>query len=108
MPNHSLLTLIISISLRLGGINDLAHLGFLLISQVDIPRSPVLLQPVRLGCAGNGNHALSSNPRQGHLADRTASLACDFLDLIHDLLVGVEIFTLELGGYPRLVGITKK
>lgn len=97
MSNHSLVRRGIPVTLRLRSVNDPPHLILLLIRQLHIPRRPILLQPLRLGCTRNCNHALGSNPRERNLGRGAALLCCELLDLLDDGFVLVEVFTLEFG-----------
>lgn len=57
----------IPIPSRLRTINNPPHLLPLLVGELNIPRRPVPLQPLRLGRARNSNHALSGDPRKRDL-----------------------------------------
>ena len=78
-----------------GSIYNPAHSRLVFRGQFHIPRSPVLFQSFGLRCSGNCNHALSGYPSKRNLADVTAFAGREFLDLLHDSLIFVEIFALE-------------
>lgn len=106
MTHQSLLCRSISVPMRLGLVNDPAHFLFLLLCQFNIPRSPVLLETVDLGRAGDRDHSLCSNPSERDLANRAALSGSKFFDLFDDCFVFVEVFTLEFRGYSTNVSVT--
>lgn len=89
----------IAVAVRLSSIDNLAHLLFLFLGQLNIPRSKVFLQARRLGSSWNRNEPSSSNPRKRDLADGATLTHGEFLDLFHDCLVLVEVFALEFGNW---------
>lgn len=95
MTHQCLLRRGIPIAMWLSSINNPAHLLLLLLSQFNIPRCPVLLEPRGLGCTWNGNHSLGSNPGKCNLADSAAFLRRELPDLLNNCLVFVEVFALE-------------
>jgi hypothetical protein len=84
--------------MRLSSINNPTELLLLSLSQINIPRCPVLLQPLHLGSTRDSNHTLSGNPGKRDLTDRTALANSELLDFLDDCLVFVEIVALEFGG----------
>lgn len=95
MTHQSLLRRSIPLPMWLSSINNPPHLHLLLLTQLDIPRSPVLLKPCSLRRTRNGNHPLRSNPGQRDLADRAAFLRRELFDLLDNGFVFVEIVALE-------------
>lgn len=87
----------ISIPLWFSRINNPPHLSLFVISQVNIPRCPVLLQTVRLGRTRNSNHSLGRNPSKRDLCQSASLANSEFLDLLYYSLVLVEVFALKLG-----------
>lgn len=82
------------------GVNQFAELLLLLVRKLNLPCGPVLFEPLHLGCAGDGNHALRVDPRDGDLGRSVALLRGKHLDLIDHGLVLVKVFALEFGAYP--------
>lgn len=80
-------------------INDASNSLFLLLSQFNISRCPVFLQPLCLTRARDGDHTLSCNPRKRNLGYGTTFLDGQLFDLFNDCFVFVEIFSLELWNY---------
>jgi hypothetical protein len=97
MPNHGLMTWWIAVPEGLGRIDDASHILLLLLRQLDIPRRPILLQPVRFRRARDGDHALRSDPSKGDLSRGAPLLGGELLDLLDDGLVSVEVLALKLG-----------
>lgn len=109
MTNHSLVSSTIPISLGLSRINNPPHLSFFFLSQVNIPRCPVLLQTVRLGRTRNSNHSLGRNPSKRDLRQSASLANSEFLYFFYYSLVLVEVFALKLGDCMTLVnGIYKQ
>ena len=97
MSYHRLRPFIVSVTGWLQRVNDPPHLLLLLGRQLDIPRRKVLLQTLRLGRAWNRNHTLRHNPCQSDLGQSAALALGQLLDLLDDLLVVVEVLSLEFG-----------
>ena len=97
VPHDGLMVLTVSVPMRLRVIDDPAHLPPLVLGQLNVPRRPVLLQPLGLGGAGNRDHALRRHPGQGDLRDGAALARRKLLDLIDDGAVLVEVVALEFG-----------
>lgn len=87
----------ISISLWLRRINNPPHLSLFFLSQVNIPRCPILLQTVRLGRTRNSNHSLGRNPSKRDLRQSASLAHSKFLNFLYYSLVLVEVFALKLG-----------
>lgn len=97
MPNHSLMRRPIPIPMRLRSINNPPHLQLLLLRQLNLPRSPVLLQSTSLRRSGDSDESLRSNPGQRNLTNGAALPSSEFLDFVYDCAVFVEVFALEFG-----------
>jgi hypothetical protein len=97
MTHHRLRPLIVSVPVRLQRVQNLTHLFLLLTRQLNIPRSKVLFQTVRLGRARDRDHALRHHPGQGDLRQSASLALSQCLDLLDDLLVVVEVLALEFG-----------
>lgn len=96
VANTSLVSRSIPITNGLSRVNYTTHLAFLLVGELNIARFPVLFQTLRLGCAGDGNHALGSNPGQRNLADAAVFTGSEFLDFVDNSSVLVEVLALKL------------
>lgn len=105
MPHQGLLGWRIPITLRLSSVNDPPHFLLFLLRQLHIPRRPVLFKTSSLGSSWDGNKTLGSNPGQRDLSDRAALTDREFLDLVHNGAILVEIFSLEFGDWVLLVGL---
>ena len=103
MTHHRLRPLIVSVPVRLQRVQNLTHLFLLLTRQLNIPRSKVLFQTVRLGRARDRDHALRHDPRQSDLRQRATLALREGLDLLDDFLVVVEVLALEFGDYEGFV-----
>ena len=99
MPHHRLRPLIVSVSLRLQRVQNAAHLLLFLLRQLHISRSKVLLETLCFGRSRDRNHALCNHPRQSNLRQRAAFALRNGFDLLDDLLVVVEVLTLEFGDW---------
>jgi hypothetical protein len=97
MPHHRLHLLRVSVSLRLQRVQNPTHLLLLPFRQLNLPRSKVLLQTVRLSRARDGDHALRHHPSQSDLGQSAALALGESLDLLYNLLVVVEVLALEFG-----------
>lgn len=97
MPHPSLLVGFISVTMGLRRVYNLPQAFLLFFGQINIPGSPVVLQPVSLGRAWNSNHALRSNPSQSDLRQGTALFLSKLLYLVYNISVLVEILALEFG-----------
>jgi hypothetical protein len=97
VSHHRLHLLRVSVPLRLQRVQNPTHLLPLPSRQLNLPRSKVLLQTMRLSRARNRNHALRHHPSQSDLRQSAAFTLGEGLDLLYDLLVVVEILALELG-----------
>lgn len=95
MADHGLVSGGVSISNRLGRIDNFSQFFLFLWSEIDVPRSPILLQTVGLGRTRDGNQALRRYPGQCNLGQRAALSSSDFLDLFHDSSILVEVLALE-------------
>lgn len=95
MADHGLISGSVSVSNRLGRIDNISQFFLFLRSEIDVPGSPILLQTVSLGRTRDGNQALRRYPGQCNLGQRTALSSGDFLDLFHDSFVLVEVLALE-------------
>lgn len=74
MSNQSLVRRTISVTVWLSSIDNSAHFLLFLLGQLNVPRSPVLLQAGRLSCSRDGDQSLGDNPGERDLAN-LASLA---------------------------------
>jgi len=109
--------------MRFRRINNPPHLPHLLLTQLHLPTSPILHQPLPLRRPRNRNQALSRHPRERNLyicqltTPKTFSFkaiylrrrapfpARQLLHLLHNRLVPVEVLALELGHRaPEIVG----
>lgn len=91
--------------MRFGFVNHGTHLLHLLLGKINVTRSEVLLESMRLGRAGNGNHALRSDPSKCNLPCRAALTLSERLDLVHYCKILVEVLALEFGhGAAEIVG----
>jgi hypothetical protein len=81
----------------LGRIDDFPHFNLLVRRQWHVPRRPILLQPVRLGRARNGNHTLSGDPGERDLSRLASFPDGDLFYFVNDGTVLVEVLPLELG-----------
>lgn len=97
MAHHLLERLAIPIPLRLGLLDDAAHLDHLGLGQLHVARRPVLFQSVGLGRARDGDEALGGDPGEGDLRGGTALFGGQLLHLADDSAVLVEVLALELG-----------
>jgi hypothetical protein len=95
MPNHSLLRRCIPMPLNLCAINNPPHLAPLLLIQLHVPTPPILYQSPLLGRPRNRNEALTRDPRERHLRDAASLALRQFLDLLDDGFVCVEVCSLE-------------
>lgn len=84
-------------------INDPSHLGFFLFIQVDVSRSPVLLQSVWLGGSRDSDEALSGHPSKSNLCDTAPFQFGQLLDLLDNGPVFVKVVALELGRWKNKV-----
>lgn len=99
VSNQLLIGLAVSVAMRLCTVDDPSRLSLFFFSQLDVPRSPVLLQPVRLGSARNRDEAFSSNPSKSDLCNATTLLVGQLLDLVNNSSVFIKVFALELGSW---------
>lgn len=98
-PDVQCCRLIVAITNRLQGVNDRTHLLQLLLCQIYVSCSPVLVKTLRLHCSRESNHALRRHPGDSNLRDRTVLELGKLLEAIGYLLIGVEVFALELGNW---------
>lgn len=101
MPDHGLCRSRISIPLWFGCIHNLAHLFQLILCQIHVPRCKVGLKSRGLGRTRNRNHALSGNPRECDLSNRTISSSRKFLNLLYDSLILVEVLPLKFRAWRK-------
>jgi hypothetical protein len=99
MPYHRLCPLTVPITSRLQGVENLAHLLFLALRQLHIPRREVLFQTMRLSRTRDRDHALGHDPSQSNLGQSATLAMGQSLDLLDDLFVIVEVLALELGDF---------
>jgi hypothetical protein len=95
VSNHGLLRGRVAVALGLGLVDNAAHLLLLLVGQLDVARRPVLLEPLGLGGARDGDHALRRDPGQRDLGQGAALARRELLDLVHDAAVLVKVLALE-------------
>lgn len=103
MPHERLHHGRVAVAARPVGVHDPPDLLQLGLAQLDLPGAPVLLEPVCLGRAGDGNDPLRGHPGQRDLAGRAALAGGELLDLVNDGAVLVEVLALVLGSCARLV-----
>lgn len=96
MSNHTLMDLAKSFTLRFCFFNYPSHLYNFVLTQLDIATSPILLQSLRFRRSNNWYQVLTRNPRQCKLRCGTSFLLRQGLDFLHNCLVLIEGFTLEL------------
>lgn len=96
MSEHSLRLLRVPITNRLGILKNSSHLLLLFLGQLDTAGGEVLLESMWLRRPRNRNHALCSDPRERDLYQCAAFGSGDFLDLVNDGFVLVEVLALEL------------
>ena len=99
MSNHSLVSLTVPVACGLCPVNDVSHLLLLLVRERYVPRGKVVGEPMGLGRAWNGNHALGCNPCERNLAQAASAPVGELLNLVGDCSVLVECFSLELGDF---------
>ena len=90
----------IPVPLGFGRIDDPPHLRLLCLRQFNVSRGPILLQPLRLSRARDGDHALRSHPSESDLRQGATFLRSEGLDLVDDAFVLVEVLALELRRCP--------
>ncbi len=106
MAHRLLVRLVVPVPVDYSVRDDAAYLGLFRLAQLDLPRRPVLLEPVPLCGARDGDEALSGDPGEGDLRSPAALLRGEFLDLLDDGTVLVEILALVFGGCgPNSVSI---
>lgn len=82
-----------------------AHLLYFILCQVNISRSPVLLQSRWARGTRNGDHTLSSHPCERNLRHRAASTVRKLLEALANLFVCVEVLALELRNWDGYVSM---
>lgn len=95
VPHHSQRSSRISHAVWLGLIDQAANFSYLGLSQINIPRSEVLLQSLGFGCTWDSDHALGRDPCKGDLGRCTAFFRSQLLHLVHNGKIFVKVLTLE-------------
>jgi hypothetical protein len=67
VTDQFLVSLTVSVPVRLCTVNNLSHLSLLLLAKRDVPGRPILFQSVRLSGARDCNEALGGNPCKSYL-----------------------------------------
>jgi hypothetical protein len=84
--------------MRLSSINNLPHFLLILLRQLNITRSPILLQATSLGGTHNGDQTLGSNPSECDLTNLAALASSQLFDFVHNCSILIEVLALEFGG----------
>lgn len=103
MANHSLLCGCISVTMRLSSVNNLPHFLLILLRQLNITRSPVLLQTTGLSGARNGDQSLRSNPSECDLTDLATLASSKLFNFFHNCAILVEVLALEFRDFAAEV-----
>lgn len=98
MTNHSLVSGTISVAMRLSSINNISQFPLILLRQLNITRSPILLQAISLGGARNGDQSLRSNPSECDLTNLAALAGSQLFDFVHNCSILREVLALEFRG----------
>jgi hypothetical protein len=75
VTDQFLVSLTVSVPVRLCTVNNVSHLGLLFLAKRNVSGRPIFLQPVRLSGARDGNEALGGNTCKSYLCNAVTLLS---------------------------------